>query len=122
MARYYRHRCSHTSLYKPWKSGPDVPCGDLCSACKEARIGEIIEFARHGKAPASGISHNARDRTAEAGVSVYEIVKGEIQYCGWWFSIAERPLYRGKGEVVGWGSDGEPLVSIIECGRVEARP
>lgn len=119
MATYYRHDCGHTSLYEPWKTGPDVPISGLCHACLEARIGEVIEFARHGKPPGSGTSRNYRDRTAEDGISVYEVIDGDIQYCGWYFEIANRPLYRGTGRIVGWGSDGEPLVQIITIKRAK---
>lgn len=120
MATYYRHTCGHTSTKDAWKHGPDVARDDLCHDCRQARVGEVIHFARHGKAPASGTSRNHRDQTGEAGVSVYEVVNGEIQYVGWWFGIAERPLYRGTGEIVGWGSDGEPLVRIITIRKAQA--
>jgi hypothetical protein len=113
MATYYRHDCGHTSLCEPWKTGPDLPLSGLCSVCLQARIGEVITFARHGTPPVSSASRNHRDQTAEEGVSVYEVVNGEIQYCGWYFAIANRPLYRGTGRIVGWGSDGEPLVQIL---------
>lgn len=111
MAHYYRHPCGHTSLYSLAGQG-ERPCSDPCHACRMARVGETICFARHGVPPVSGTSRNHREHTAEAGVSVYEIVDGAIQYTGWWFEIAKRPLYRGKGTIVGWGSDGEPLVQI----------
>jgi len=78
-----------------------------------ARLGEVIRFARHGAPPAGGCSRNHREQTGEAGVSVYEIVDGDTQYTGWWYGIAERPLYLGTGRIVGWGSDGEPLVEIL---------
>lgn len=113
MARYYRHTCGHTSLYGAWEHGAEVPCSDPCHECRMARVGEVIAFARHGKPPVSGASRNHRDGTGEVGVSVYEIVDGEINYCGWYFDIADRPLYRGTGHIVGWGSDGEPLVNIL---------
>jgi hypothetical protein len=111
MAQFYRHTCGHTSLRGLSGQGEKAIDG-LCPACLEARIGQVIPFARHG-APPQGASRNHRDGSAEAGVSVYEIVDGEIQYCGWSFEIEKRPLYTGTGEIVGWGSDGEPLVKIL---------
>lgn len=112
MARFYRHDCGHTSFYGHSGQG-DVRTSGLCPACLEARIGETIHFARHGAAPASGASRNHREGSGEAGVSVYEIVGNAIQYCGWFFEIAARPLYLGEGTIIGWGSDGEPLVQIL---------
>src|SRR5215510_3254395 len=112
MARYYRHICRHTSLYHPWQQGEEVPHPDPCGTCRTARIGELIQFARHGEPPASGSSRNHREGTGEEGVSVYEVVAGQMQYTGWWYGIAERSLYYGTGVIVGWGSDGEPLVRI----------
>jgi hypothetical protein len=86
----------------------------LCDECKNKRIGEVIEFARYGKPHSSGCSWNHRDKISEPGISVYEIVKGRIEHVGWYFGFEEsRPLYTGKGRIVGWGSDGEPLVEII---------
>jgi len=113
MSRYYRHSCGHTSLSEPWAHGPEVPCADPCHPCRMARIGEVIPFIRHGAPPASGLSTNHRDGTPEEGVSVYEWKGGEAQYVGWHFAIAKRPRYRGTGRIVGWGSDGEPLVQIL---------
>jgi hypothetical protein len=112
MARFYQHSCGHTSFYSLSGSG-DVPCTDLCEACRQARCGETIQFARYGAVPTSGRSTNHRDKSQEAGVSVYEIRNGQIQYTGWWFDIANRPLYLGEGIIRGWGSDGEPVVQIL---------
>jgi hypothetical protein len=67
------------------------------------------------------VSHNYREGTQESGVSVYEIVDGDIQYCGWYFDIAERPLYYGKGTIIGWGSDGEPLVTVSSIKKAPRR-
>jgi hypothetical protein len=121
MATYYRHCCGHTSLYHPWRTEADVPQADPCQACREARIGETIRFARHGAPPVSQRSRNHRDGTDEEGVSVYEIVGQDIHYTGWYFGIAERPLYLGEGEIVGWGSDGEPLVRMHTIHKATAR-
>jgi hypothetical protein len=74
-------------------------------------IGDVIQFIRHGDAVE--FSRNHRDGTMEAGMSVYMLVDGEVKYVGFWFDIATKPAFRGKGEIVGWGSDGEPLVKLI---------
>ena len=118
MAIYNRHKCGHFSTRDHWKSGPDVLVDSLCVACRAARIGEEIEFARFGRPPASGQSLNHRDGCAEAGVSVYEVVGGEPQFCGWYFNFLSRPEYRGRGIITGWGSDGEPLVKILKIRRM----
>jgi len=115
MTKFWRHTCGHTSLRDPWGIGEEA-LDMACQSCLNARIGERIAFARYGKPPSSGVSRNARDNTTEAGVSVYEIVEGSIRTVGWSFGITDRPLYVGRGVIVGWGSDGEPLVRI-ECIR-----
>lgn len=82
-------------------------------------IGDEIEFVRHGKAPASGTSTNHRDGTHEKGLSVYMLIDGQPHYVGYWFVIAQKPAYRGRGVVVGWGSDCEPLVEVISMKRAK---
>jgi hypothetical protein len=119
MATYYIHECGHSSLCDPWGKGPDRKTSGLCFECRKARVGQIIEFVRYGKPPASGVSWNHRDRTAEEGVSVYEVVNGQPQHVGWHFGITDRPAYAGKGEIVGWGSDGEPLVKVQSIRRAK---
>lgn len=120
MATYYRHSCGHTSTRDPWGRGADLDVRSLCGACQAARVGEEIAFVRYGKPPVSGCSTNHRERTAEAGVSVYELVEGEPRHVGFHFGITDRPAYHGRGIIVGWGSDGEPLVRII--GRIKKMP
>lgn len=119
MATYWIRDCGHESLRDPWGNGGNDRLSGLCADCKDARIGEVIQFVRHGKPPTSGVSQNHRDRTAEEGVSVYEIVNGAPLYVGWHFGISERPAYAGRGRIVGWGSDGEPLVGIISIRRAK---
>jgi len=109
MSQTVEFDCGHTDIGRPWGSG-SVQVSGPCPACRAARIGEEIEFARFGEAPAR--SHNYRDGTSEDGVSVYEVVDGEPQLVGWYFEIVTRKEYRGRGVIVGWGSDGEPLVRI----------
>ena|SRR5687767_15718689 len=113
MATYWIRDCAHTSLRDAWGKGSDEKLSGLCAECRAGRIGEVIQFVRHGQPPASGDSRNHRDGFAEGGVSVYELKDGQPQYTGWHFGIAERPAYAGKGRIVGWGSDGEPLVEIL---------
>jgi hypothetical protein len=96
----------------PFGSGERSVSG-LCQACRTARIGEEIEFIRYGDIPER--SYNYRDSTTEDGISVYEVVDGQPQYVGWHFGISDREVQiRGRGVIVGWGSDGEPLVKIVK--------
>lgn len=96
------------------------PLSGLCFDCRKARIGETIEFVRFGNLPNGGRSYNHRDKTEEDGVSVYEVKGGVIQFVGFYCDFAERPAYRGKGVIVGWGSDGEPLVKPGRVHKVSA--
>jgi hypothetical protein len=112
MASFWQHTCGHTSTRDPWGRG-ETSIHTVCDDCRTARIGETIQFARYGTAPASGKSQNHRDQVAEIGLSVYEIVQGAIQLVGWHFGITDRALYLGTGSIVGWGSDGEPVVAVI---------
>lgn len=87
-----------------------------CDTCdrerRQSRIGHKIRFLRFGSVPESGRSTNHRDRTDEEGVSVYEIVKGKVEFVGWHFDFHGRRAFRGTGTIVGWGSDGEPTVRV----------
>lgn len=83
------------------------------------KVGDTIDFIRHGRPPEDGYSRNHRDGTEEDGVSVYLIDGSEVVYVGWYFGIAQRPAYRGRGTVVGFGSDGEPLVRIKSLRRAK---
>ena len=99
-------RCGHT---RPWCDGiRDV--NNFCPTCREARIGTEIEFVRFG-APV-GRSMNHQTGCAESGMSVYEIGVGIIRS-----EFADRPAYTGRGVIVGYGSDDEPLVRAITCKR-----
>lgn len=84
-----------------------------CVECRAARVGQTIRFLRFGEMPESGASFNYRDRTDEDGVSVYEVLKGRAVLAGWHFGFLARTAYRGTGVIVGWGSDGEPLVGEV---------
>jgi hypothetical protein len=110
--KYDQHTCGHLSTNDPW--GKDLEprmVQSLCVECRATRIGETIRFARFGTAPANGISRNGREQTAEAGMSVYEISENRINLVGFHFGITERALHIGTGKIVGWGSDGEPVVA-----------
>lgn len=121
MAIDYRHECGHQGgTYDAWNTGEDRPAHGLCLACRAARIGEEICFARFGAPPKSGRSRNYREGTPEEGVSCYEMIGGGIQWIGWYFGMAERPLFMGQGIIVGWGSDGEPLVRVRTIRRATA--
>jgi len=105
------------------------------------RTGSVI-YVRFGDIPASGRSRNHLLNTDEPGVSVYEALArnghvqvllpklntpGLVSLSG----VNERSMYRVEGEIVGTGSDGEPLLNpckIVElitpnaAGKVGARP
>jgi hypothetical protein len=111
MSSWYIRDCGHETLRDPWGTDEPEPLSGLCWECCKARIGEMIEFVRYGEPPSSQ-SFNYRDGTYEEGVSVYELVEGKPHYVGWYFNITDRPEYKGTGKIVGWGSDGEPVVQI----------
>ena len=101
-----------------WGKQADAPLRGLCLDCRASRVGEIINFTRFGKPPRHA-SINHRDRTAEAGISVYENdPDGQPIFEGWHFEISKRQEYQGCGKIIGWGSDGEPLVQIIRIRKV----
>ncbi len=115
MSQKNEYDCGCTDIGRPWGSETTRVSG-LCLRCKAARIGEEIDFARYGDAPER--SYNHRDDVAEEGVSVYELIDGEPRLVGWYFEIILRQQYRGRGVIVGWGSDGEPLVKILSIAKV----
>jgi hypothetical protein len=83
-------------------------------------------YIRFGKCPKSGYSINHRDKTPEAGVSVFEaefvgdeyrlILTPYLQVT--YVSVADRPAYRVYGEIVGTGADGEPLLRVRRSKRI----
>ena len=86
------------------------------------RLGEMIDFVRYGDFPENGKSR-CRYALAEpypsrpelAGISVFEIVDGkEIYPMGGYEELFARPRYTGRGKIVGWGPDGEPLIELVE--------
>ena len=111
MSETLRYECGCEDVGRPFGSGVrNIP--GLCLRCREARIDEEIDFVRFGDIPERSVNH--RDGTVEDGISVYEIVDGEPHLVGWHFGISNREKHFGRGVIVGWGSDGEPLVRIIE--------
>jgi hypothetical protein len=115
MARYWIYDCGHRDIRDPWGTGPDETMCGLCDECRKARVGQEIEFVRYGR-PVTR-SRNHRDGQIEEGTSVYELVDGKPRYTGWYFGIVQRPAYSGRAIIVGWGSDGEPLVRILSVRR-----
>jgi len=77
-------------------------------------------FVRFGTLPNSGRSYNYRDNKYESGISVFNalllhngqvIVKPNTNYeLGSLFTLMDRDAYIVEGEVIGTGSDGEPLL------------
>lgn len=90
----------------------------------------MILFIRFGELPQSGKSRNHLTEQDEAGVSVYEAVErkdGRIQVllprldysaCVSLSGCIDRPAFIVHGEIVGYGSDGEPL--LRDCRVVRA--
>jgi hypothetical protein len=68
-------------------------------------IGETRIFFRAGTLPKSGKSFNYRDQTNEIGVSVYATPSPDSLA-----GMTGRDWYRGMGTIIGFGSDGEPLI------------
>ena len=77
-------------------------------------------FVRYGKLPKGGRSINHADGSLEAGVSVYygerlpsgearALPRSNMELAGA-LSIRDRQLYIVTGELVGTGSDGEPVL------------
>ncbi len=74
-------------------------------------VGEGDErvFYRLGAPPPGGRSYNTMTQTREIGVSVYV-----TPTAGSLAGIVDRPVYYGKGKVIGFGGDDEPLVTITD--------
>ena len=83
-------------------------------------------FIRFGDLPANGRSINHRDKTPEAGVSVFEaefvgtdyrvLVDSVLEVS--YLLVRDRPAYRVYGDVVGIGADGEPLLRVTKTVRL----
>lgn len=80
-------------------------------------------YIRFGKCPKDGLSINHRDKIPELGVSVfdaeftdnqYRLISNDALYATY-LSVKDRPAYRIYGDVVGTGSDGEPVIKVIKA-------
>lgn len=89
-------------------------------------------YVRFGEAPASGRSWNTETDTAEAGVSCYRAywqddeqhiisisVPDEGSMAQINMLLADRPLYLIKGDEIGAGSDGEPVLAATGCTELD---
>lgn len=86
-------------------------------------------FVRFGDIPALGKSKNYLTEVNEIGISVYDAVELEdgsvriifpnLTYsaCVSLSGVIERPMYEVSGDIVGTGSDGEPLLKNIRIIR-----
>ena len=116
---YWVLSCGHHELRSTCGTGEVTPLDSPCHACRSARVGEEIEFIRFGSIPAAGRSKNHRDGFSEDGVSVYEVKGGKADLVGWHFDFLVRPAFTGTGRIVGWGSDGEPLVEVVKSRKAK---
>lgn len=86
--------------------------GDLMQAAEsrmpQCEVGEVREFFRAGELPECGYSQNYREGISEDGVSVYW-----YPYATSFAGLTGRPWYRGLGRLIGFGSDGEPIIEPI---------
>ena len=112
-----KYACNHTRDYCP---GRELSDRGLCWDCKQALIGQVVEFVRFGAPPECGRSYNYATNQAEAGVSGYLMIDGQI-YGTIRSEFADRQRYVGRGVVVGIGSDDEIVVDIIEISKSRRR-
>jgi len=91
------------------------------------KLGEI-RYIRFGKPPESGKSYNPRDNVTEEGVSVYKVrraekgweIVGDSRTLGTAASVADRDIFFVKGEELGTGSDGEPILKVSSFRKAKA--
>jgi hypothetical protein len=82
-------------------------------AAKAAGVNQVVDptkvktFWRVGKPPEGGYSYNSKDQFFEKGVSTYFFPEA-TSFAG----MGRSDWYKVKGEFVGYGSDGEPLVKV----------
>lgn len=101
---------------------------NLSEKWEKARAEGRVVFVRFGSPPKTGKSRNYRDDFEEGGVSVYEAIEHEkgifempssaTSAIGFASGFTDRPLYRITGEIVGQGSDGEPVVTVTKSVRI----
>lgn len=92
------------------------------------RIGEVIQYVRYGEIPTSGkskwwhtLGEGLKSYPELKGVSVFEIKDGievipHIKIYNTEFLA--RPKYIGTGKIVGWGTDDEPLIEVVDFHKV----
>ena len=113
---------------------PSIRCTHLetaaaLEACKVTLVGDGEHgYIRYGSCPKSGYSINHATGEPEKGVSVYEAVffgNGYQVSCphystGTFESVRAqgRPVYRIWGDVVGHGSDGEPVLKVQKTKKI----
>jgi hypothetical protein len=74
------------------------------------KIGDAVKCWRKGQIPEGGRSYNFRDKHHEAGVSCYWQPEA-TSFAG----LDDRPWYVVSGVLVGYGSDGEPLLGAAKA-------
>ena len=95
---------------EPWQMTSDeayemVKQKAFVPANKNYKIGDIGTFYRSGEIPKSGKSYNFRDKYYEKGISVYQQPLA-TSFAG----LQNREWYMGKGKIIDFGSDGEPVI------------
>lgn len=75
---------------------------------KSWKVGEVKQFYRKGILPKNGKSYDYKEQKYLEGVSVYTLPVA-TSFAG----LKTDAWYTGKGEIVGIGSDGEPLIKPI---------
>jgi hypothetical protein len=115
----------HEVLFDMIKDRLETPTGGKPAASAAAKPAAdsapdgSVRYVRFGKPPESGFSVNRRDGTAEAGISTHRLIKhnGEwhLDHAGGGYTtrMDTRPTYELAGELVGYGSDGEPLLKNV---------
>ena len=114
----------HEVLFDMIKDRLETPTGGKPAASAAAKPlasapDGSVRYVRFGKPPESGFSVNRRDGTAEAGISTHRLIKhnGEwhLDHAGGGYTtrMDTRPTYELAGELVGYGSDGEPLLKNV---------
>lgn len=83
-------------------------------------------YVRFGPLPKGGRSKNYATGALEQGVSAYatsyDLVKNQLKidfrgFLGGIFTLLDRPAYILRGDLMGYGSDGEPLLSNAQVAR-----
>jgi hypothetical protein len=92
------------------------------AAAKAAGVNQVVDptkvktFWRVGRPPEGGYSYNSKDQFFEKGVSTYFFPEA-TSFAG----MGRNDWYKVKGEFVGYGSDGEPLVKVQSFKKVTQR-